>query len=584
MINIQKSTQAYLDVLSKYTNSIEIDKSFNDYTKLDLLSETLLAFTSIEKIYPIDKIKIDNITYTYYKNINNLDIENQNYKNITIAVKDITYNTHINLLQCYGSFLYYAMLEENDESIISSMEHLTNKLIDIFLNRDYDNLQTYNNITMNSSTYLYHLAKPKELFGRAFKSYILNSLYKDGYNTLPIDFTQEDLSLYQEDISDILSLFFNNKEHTLNTIENHHNIIHIALNEERRLLKYKNIDNNKDEKVLTILQDNLDTYINKYNINLQEYSIDKDFTDLDIDNLNSFKNSINDMNIETIYTLNDSLLEDIEALREIMSNTELDIQTIEGEIITGKRNKKDLSLESLLRFLFMLSMEYNNKIKMQKALDNSDAACSHEYIYYSEDKEKENAITSHILSTNKSKSESKLFKVSEIRTSIAKMYGVSLYELESAINNMEHNKGYGSNSNFIRLRLSNNKPSKVQDIKTTHNNIENTNNINTIQKDTHKFKKTKIHHKKPHINKCDAYLNALIKNKIKKKGLGRYLSAHTNNIDNALIKENKSALSNNVDTVLSNLLDEAHNALIEMKLQKEKEQEKHKDTEFDLEK
>lgn len=574
MINIKKSMQAYIEILSTYTNSIELDKSFDDYGKLDLLSETLLAFKSINKVLPIDTIKVDNITYANYNNDSNLEKENLNYKNITIVTKEITYNTHINLIQAYGSFLYYAILEKNSEDITSSMEYLIDKLIDIFLNKDYNDLQKYNNIQIDSSTYLYHLSKPKELFGRAFKSYILDSLYKSSFNVSPIDFTKEDLSIYKEDISDILSLFFKSKLQASNTVENYNNLIHIALNEERRLLKYKNLESNKDEKILTILQENLDIYTSQYNINLQDYSIDKDFMDLDIENINNFKTDIDDINIETIYTLNDSLLTDIESLREAISNTEYEIKVIEGEIVIGKRNKKDLSLESLLRFLFVLSMEHNNKVKMQKALDNSDAACSNEYIYYSEAKEKEKSITNHILSNkDKSKSESKLFKVSEIRNSIAKMYGVSLYDLETAIKNMESSKGYGTKSNFIRLRLANNKQSKAKD-------IENMNQVSMIQEDNTKFKKVKIQKKEASINKCDYYLNALIKNKIEKKGLGRKLHAKTNNIENTLIKENKSSLSKDVDNILSNLLDEAHQALQEMQLK----EEKRKENEFDLEK
>ena len=414
------------------------------------------------------------------------------------------------------------------------------------------------------------------MFGRAFKSYILDNLYKSNYNISPVDFTNEDLSIYKEDMLEVLSLFFKNKLQVSNTIENKKNLINIALNEERRLLKYKNLENNKDEKILTILQENLDIYTNQYNINLQDNFIDKDFVDLDTENINNFKNDINDMNIETIYSLNDSLLTDIEVLREAISNVENEIKVIEGEIVTGKRNKKDLSLENLLRFLFMLSMEHNNKIKMQKALDNSDAACSNEYIYYSEAKEKEKSIINHILSNNKSKSESKLFKVSEIRNSIAKMYGVSLCDLETAIKNMESSKGYGSKSNFIRLRLSdNNQKSKTKE-------TINTNNTSMPQENNAKSKKIKLSKKESTVNKCDYYLNALIKNKIEKKGVGRKLHTKTNSIENTLIKENKSSLSKDVDSILSNLLDEAHQALLEMQLKKEKENENK--NEMDLEK
>ena len=576
MININDSIQAYIEILSIYTYSVELDKSFDDYKKLDLLSETLLAFKAINKVFPIDTIKIKNINYVNYNTTNDIEKENQSYKNITFTVKDITHNTHTNLIQSYGSFLYYDILEENNKDTTSSMEHLINKLIDIFLNNNYDNLQKYNNIKIDSSTYLYHLSRPKELFGRAFKSYILDNLYKSNYNISPVDFTNEDLSIYKEDMLEVLSLFFKNKLQVSNTIENKKNLINIALNEERRLLKYKNLENNKDEKILTILQENLDIYTNQYNINLQDNFIDKDFVDLDTENINNFKNDINDMNIETIYSLNDSLLTDIEVLREAISNVENEIKVIEGEIVTGKRNKKDLSLENLLRFLFMLSMEHNNKIKMQKALDNSDAACSNEYIYYSEAKEKEKSIINHILSNNKSKSESKLFKVSEIRNSIAKMYGVSLCDLETAIKNMESSKGYGSKSNFIRLRLSdNNQKSKTKE-------TINTNNTSMPQENNAKSKKIKLSKKESTVNKCDYYLNALIKNKIEKKGVGRKLHTKTNSIENTLIKENKSSLSKDVDSILSNLLDEAHQALLEMQLKKEKENENK--NEMDLEK
>ena len=576
MININDSIQAYIEILSIYTYSVELDKSFDDYKKLDLLSETLLAFKAINKVFPIDTIKIKNINYVNYNTTNDIEKENQSYKHITFTVKDITHNTHTNLIQSYGSFLYYDILEENNKDTTSSMEHLINKLIDIFLNNNYDNLQKYNNIKIDSSTYLYHLSRPKELFGRAFKSYILDNLYKSNYNISPVDFTNEDLSIYKEDMLEVLSLFFKNKLQVSNTIENKKNLINIALNEERRLLKYKNLENNKDEKILTILQENLDIYTNQYNINLQDNFIDKDFVDLDTENINNFKNDINDMNIETIYSLNDSLLTDIEVLREAISNVENEIKVIEGEIVTGKRNKKDLSLENLLRFLFMLSMEHNNKIKMQKALDNSDAACSNEYIYYSEAKEKEKSIINHILSNNKSKSESKLFKVSEIRNSIAKMYGVSLCDLETAIKNMESSKGYGSKSNFIRLRLSdNNQKSKTKE-------TINTNNTSMPQENNAKSKKIKLSKKESTVNKCDYYLNALIKNKIEKKGVGRKLHTKTNSIENTLIKENKSSLSKDVDSILSNLLDEAHQALLEMQLKKEKENENK--NEMDLEK
>lgn len=576
MININDSIQAYIEILSIYTYSVELDKSFDDYKKLDLLSETLLAFKAINKVFPIDTIKIKNINYVNYNTTNDIEKENQSYKNITFTVKDITHNTHTNLIQSYGSFLYYDILEENNKDTTSSMERLINKLIDIFLNNNYDNLQKYNNIKIDSSTYLYHLSRPKELFGRAFKSYILDNLYKSNYNISPVDFTNEDLSIYKEDMLEVLSLFFKNKLQVSNTIENKKNLINIALNEERRLLKYKNLENNKDEKILTILQENLDIYTNQYNINLQDNFIDKDFVDLDTENINNFKNDINDMNIETIYSLNDSLLTDIEVLREAISNVENEIKVIEGEIVTGKRNKKDLSLENLLRFLFMLSMEHNNKIKMQKALDNSDAACSNEYIYYSEAKEKEKSIINHILSNNKSKSESKLFKVSEIRNSIAKMYGVSLCDLETAIKNMENSKGYGSKSNFIRLRLSdNNQKSKTKE-------TINTNNTSMPQENNAKSKKIKLSKKESTVNKCDYYLNALIKNKIEKKGVGRKLHTKTNSIENTLIKENKSSLSKDVDSILSNLLDEAHQALLEMQLKKEKENENK--NEMDLEK
>ena len=146
MININDSIQAYIEILSIYTYSVELDKSFDDYKKLDLLSETLLAFKAINKVFPIDTIKIKNINYVNYNTTNDIEKENQSYKNITFTVKDITHNTHTNLIQSYGSFLYYDILEENNKDTTSSMERLINKLIDIFLNNNYDNLQKYNNI------------------------------------------------------------------------------------------------------------------------------------------------------------------------------------------------------------------------------------------------------------------------------------------------------------------------------------------------------------------------------------------------------------------------------------------------------
>lgn len=572
MMNIKKSIQSYMEVLSSYTNTIELDKSFDDYEKLDLLSETLLAFKSINKVFPIDTIKTETITFINYNSNNHAEQENQNYKNILITLTESTYQTHVNIIQTYGSFLYYDVLEEKNESLISLMQNLIDKLIDIFLSKDYEELQKYNNIKTDTSTYLYHLSKPKELFGRAFKSYILNNLYDSSFNVSPIDFTIEELSIYQDSMSEILSLFFKNKSHSSNYLENQNNLINIALNEERRLLKYKNSTNSKDEKILSILQDNLDIYTKQHNIRLEDYSIDNDYLDVNAENINNFKSDINDMNIETIYTLNESLLTDIESLRAEIALIEDEIKIIEGEIVTGKRNKKDLSLEALLRFLFTLSMEHNNKIKMQKTLDNSDAACSNEYIYYSEDKEKEKSIVNHILSNkDKSKTESKLFKVSEIRNSIAKMYGVSLHDLETAIKNMENNTGYGTKSSFVRLRLSNKKQSEK-------NEIKNINQVSIPQENNANPTKSKSIKKETTINKCDSYLNALIKNKIEKKGLGRKLHVKTNNIENTLIKDNKSSLSKDVDNVLSNLLDEAHQALQEMRLKQEKEKE------FDLEK
>lgn len=524
-LNTAYTIESYLKILSNNFRTITFTSNITDYERLDTLSNLLVTTSIIDKILPTELLYVDTLNINFDNNINTTIIEpNNSLDVININIEDNTSDLKILLIHHFGLHLYKLILSKNDDNINRQIMVLSEKLVTIFLNKPSDILETYASIYTERETLLKFLCKPNQLFARAFKTTILDS------NTINFtyggsDFTSQEIITIKDDI---LELFSSYKAACLNTINtttietqlDDSDKINILSNEERVASKNININRQYLELVLDYLEriHNLD----KEKVKSQETDIilnsDNNSTD--------FSNSVDDLNIQDTYSLQERLQEEIIKLRALTSDYEHEIKIIEGEIVLGKKKPNDAALEENLRFLRFLSEEYQNKIRLSKSLDNSKNAYSMDYIQYAEEKDKHKKIKKEILDAAKKKDKkqvSKSFNLNEIKSTISRMFGISVSKLEERLSTIESSlapRRYRYNTSFkIDLR---------QDSKKKSLNIYNTNTLleNIVSR------QIDIKSIKPRVNRYSPKLDNLVDS-------SRTSSRNTeaNNIIEKLLKE-----------------------------------------------
>lgn len=554
--NIKSTISDYENTLSNYIKNIHIDNSLSNYEKLDILSDILLSLRLMNKFLPVEVLSVNSLYIFKEPGFEKPNLMDVGTNNILVLLDEYVKNNIELLLHNYGVYLYNILLGEENVNINANVTKLCLSLADIFLNRTDDELDSYISIADNETNFLNFLCKPEQLFARAFKSFILYEALESYELKSSTDFTNNEYIQFKSSIRNVLlqsiktikgeELLANSSTNTLlNNLPDS-----ITLAETKRCSKLEALHHlkEKDSSDCDIIL--LQKYIHNasYDFNIEDlFTNEMEQDNLSEKNTLNFKEDINSLTMEDIYELNTNLQEDINELRTEISLLDEEIQYIEGEIVKGKRSKKDKSLLELLRFNFFLSQEYRNKIKMQKALEYADETYTPEYINYSELKDKEKQmdkiITSEIENNNneKDKNIKKIentytVHIDTIQSTIARALGVSPSKLKDAIRNLEEssNKKLNASTSWVKFKTKDIVPNSI-DKKSYRGLTTNTHITNIIENKIKGKKLTNIKSKQPIKNKTKE-MQPTIKTSY-------HLSHNNNNLFDKLLEEATVALA-----------------------------------------
>ena len=557
--NIKSTISDYNTTLNSYIKNIHIDNSLSDYEKLNILSDILISLKLINKFLPLDILLVDSL-YIFKKLLSDDTIStNIDVNNILVFLNDDDINILEPILHSFGVYIYHLLINKENTSINANLTKLCSNLADIFLNRSNEELDSYISISDNKTNFLNFLCKPEQLFARGFKSFVLYNVSENYNLKSSTDFSNNEYLEFKSSIKhtllestkDMLSedlIKKSSKNILLNDLPEN-----IKLAELKRYSKMEASYHLNEVDSLDCSMILIQDYINKNNCSFEVEDLlanEAEQDSLSDKNILNFKEDIQNLSIEDIYDMNLNLQEDINKLRTEISLLDEEIQYIEGEIVKGKRKKKDKSLLELLRFNFFLSQEYKNKIKMQKALEYADETYTPEYINYSELRDKEKQMNKIILSEaenttkdkdtdkNKNKIENTYtVHIDNIQSSIARALGVSPSKLKEAIANLESNSNKKINRTTSWIKF------KSKDIIPKN-----------INKKSYKGLTTNTH------------ITNIIENKIKGKKLTNIKSKNvTKNKEKHSTIETSYILSHNNNNLFDKLLEEATIALAKEK-------------------
>lgn len=174
-MNSRDVINAYKQALNSVTNSIYIDNTLSETKQIEILSTVLNASVKINEIIPIDLLKIDNLVIN--KEMDSLGSFAHHTGDIDIKDVKSSHNMANTIAHEYGHYLFETIIMEGSQDMISELYSLCEEMGDVFLNRP-DNYIASLAKNKSSSDFLNYLAKPTEMFARAFSVYALESSEK----------------------------------------------------------------------------------------------------------------------------------------------------------------------------------------------------------------------------------------------------------------------------------------------------------------------------------------------------------------------------------------------------------------------